>query len=524
MAYPDQEVFTNEARHVFEAFRARGMESRILAGDGPLLGGRAGNWSFSAGALTEVDDAAEAASALRMAGSRTPKGSDLVLYVGDHGMTSNRHFFVGPPGGAGDPDDTGVVFTMNPFASLLKWGEIVDSARRGLPSESSLKIIASACFSGGVHRAVARNEKSCALAATDYLSVSWFSLKPNITNFDSLVAEQVRKAGFDPDRSGKSSLMEAYFYALEHDALNGVRPSISSFDYVDQVLQEGPYHPEREAEAGWREEVGSMVESCQSAPFGPRLVDPKALSNVMDLYRAIRQAEANADWNDIPESLRRVHAAALSGAKGRGLEGLSSAVSGKEARESERKIAELRRKWESLEDPTSAPALLKFHQFTQAGVGAEWDVNERAIDAKRRELSELSGKRADAERDADGAVFFRPRKSWADLQARWAEERGKESLERLEQRRKELLKANPGIDRQYSGLLRDRDSHVARVWREVDSAYQVLRNSVELPTRRQQHVAVLEEKMTRVARFMRSATEKQKKKYLSLLNCELEDL
>jgi hypothetical protein len=524
---PDRASFADESRDIWNALKKRGYSGKLILGSS--FGDPLGDWSY-AKEQTEVRKTGGGTLDLLESEARAVKpGENLVMYVGDHGISKNGWI---EGGGPGNPAKTGMVMSMLPFGAFASWPDVVARTRQGLPKNSSLKIIAGPCFSGGVHAAVAKVDGACAISSSDYLSVGYSSISKDDQNFDEAVAEQLASVKFDPDKSGKTSLMEAWLYGLEKDfELSGARSGISSFDFVDSVLKEGPYHGDREELSGWEVEVGDAVNSCSNAPFDMSPIRMSSFKDFEKISQQIQEDSKEGDWNDIPEELRKIHEKAI---ERRGFLGdVFSARDLKELRQANQSLddkaqsAELKailEEWKARNDPNGPAPVREYFKILDQKGGRELLALNEKIQVAEDLYRERDRDYKLASATLRSAWFFVEKKAEVTVSANEKRLGALVDLRKLQLEKNALLSKSPGLEEKLTKAEAARNTYTAELQKKLRERYSKLRlrrPSLELKEAR---VAMLREKMVRVARFMKQATPAQKEKYLSLLKCELEDI
>lgn len=523
---PDRASFADESKTIWEALKKKNYSGTLIIGSNGR-GAPLGNWNYAQKQSVNATRSGSALDALRTEASKVEPGNHLVMYVADHGVSKNG--WAGD-GGPGKPSNTGMVMAPQ-HGTFVSWPEVVSATKEKLPKGSSLKIIAGPCFSGGVHAAVAKTANACAISSSDYLSVGYSAGSRLDTNFDEAVGDQLTKNPFDPDKSGKSSLMEAYFYSLEKDFdLSGARSAISSFDFVDSILKEGPYHKARVKLDSWRSEVGNEIKTCANAPFGVAMIKAPFVQDISKILDKYEESEAKGDWNDIPKELRNIFQAATEerGFKDsvfgpRDLKDLRNANSRLNKKTRVAELATIRKDWAKRDDPNSSPAVKEFHHVLENLGGRQLQtLDSQALENENR-LRTLNRDYHGAVSGLQSAIFF-VKNEIARVDETNQKRLGKLREQRkVEAERKSILEKTPGLRERLATAENGRNQHLAELQGKLRERHEKLTGPSDLDMK-EARVAVLREKMVRVARFMKAANPSQKAKYLSLLKCELEDL
>lgn len=180
--------------------------------------------------------------AIQALGKQMKPGDTLNLFGLDHG------------GWATDPKDpltasivldpgrlsTNVSFLLGgklPFNRLLAF------LKTSLPAEAPVRMISVMCFGGGIHHVSQALSHGCSASQTDYQTVA-------TTGLGEEYLESFLKRGFSTNGPWglhvvpSASLYEAHLAGILKDDANS-NQSLSSEDYVDQILKEGLYseHP-----------------------------------------------------------------------------------------------------------------------------------------------------------------------------------------------------------------------------------------------------------------------------------------
>jgi len=524
---PDRASFADESKDIWNALKKRGYSGKLIMGSS--MGNPLGDWSY-AKEHTEIRKTGGGTLDLLESEARTVKpGENLVMYVGDHGVSKNGWL---EGGGPGSPAKTGMVMSMLPFGAFASWPDVVERTRQALPKNASLKIIAGPCFSGGVHAAVAKVDGACAISSSDYLSVGYSSISPDDQNFDEAVGEQLAKVKFDPDKSGKTSLMEAWLYGLEKDfEISGARSAISSFDFVDSVLKEGPYHSDREQLSGWEVEVGDVVNSCSNAPFDMSPIQMSSFRDFEKISQQIQEDSQRGDWNEIPADLRKIYEKAIDS---RGFLGdVFSSRDLKELRQANQSLddkaqsAELKailEEWKARNDPKGPAPVREYFKILDQKGGRELLALNEKIQLAEGLYREKDRDHKRASETLSSAWFFVEKKAEATVASNQKRLDALVDLRKLELEKDALLLKSPGLEEKLAKAEAARNTYMVELQKKLRERYNKLRLRRPTLESKEARVAMLREKMVRVARFMKQATPAQKEKYLSLLKCELEDI
>lgn len=125
-----------------------------------------------------------------------------------------------------------------------------------------VKIIASHCYGGGINSIAHDLPNVCSASATDYRSFSRAEALGQ-TTYGSKFFNSLNTIRSDLNKDGKVSMWEAHFLGSRHDYVNDWRGEISSFSYVNKILEKGPY----KSRLNWFQELYSSTPETSNWNF-----------------------------------------------------------------------------------------------------------------------------------------------------------------------------------------------------------------------------------------------------------------
>ena len=199
--------------------------------------------------------------------SKKEHSKSLVIFINDHGsptQNTQRNAYI-ERGDDGKLSEVGWDFSKKEWAprkrtnfpispglsrislpagkEYISHQKISDSIRSVTRNYNAVKIIGIHCYSGGTHEIAHKNQNTCSLSSSDYLSPSFSKIYINLYG-EGIIDERNATASnkkFDLNKDGKTSMLEAHFAGLANDNMNFGRNTTSSMAYLDKVLSQGAY-------------------------------------------------------------------------------------------------------------------------------------------------------------------------------------------------------------------------------------------------------------------------------------------
>lgn len=241
-------AFYNNIRYGYETLRSLKITPVVIAKDGTWAIAPEGEKLLSSIAFTRegrhhpnkgrrkpptyppIDGAArdedDFATAMAATGAKENRDT-ILLYLDGHGSA---------PISPGAPS-TAAISGWNERVAYLALKRKIDR----LPDGVGVKIVDTACFSGGVHSISRDLPGVCSASTTNHMKPSFGTSGKGKAEGQDLFAkgfwDHVR------ERKGRTSLAEAALAGFQADSINLNEGRLSSFDYVDFVLRRGPYDP-----------------------------------------------------------------------------------------------------------------------------------------------------------------------------------------------------------------------------------------------------------------------------------------
>ena len=167
------------------------------------------------------------AIAIQKAVKDLPPGEVLKIFISDHGFE---------PSSESKPKSSGLYMSR----AKVTHQDLNELIRDNVPQDRKVILVGAYCYSGGLHNISFENSNVCSAAVTDFRTPAaggnWFTGIPTYGNNFWKSALKLRKAS-----GSKPALYESHVEASRDDFLNDWRGDLSSFAYVDQVLNQGPY-------------------------------------------------------------------------------------------------------------------------------------------------------------------------------------------------------------------------------------------------------------------------------------------
>lgn len=556
---PDKPFFADSSKSIWDSLKSRGYSNELIIGS-PSTISEIGDWTHADGNRTSITTKNALLLKIKTDLKKVTPGDGALLYVGNQGLSLNGRY-----GGrfdrAGDPDNTGFILLdrtasgfpyrpllsdidasrrrrtegkRTPRSSYVPWPELLEAARNALPESSSLKIVSGASYSGGAHKSVSKMRNACALTAVDYQGVAWIPMRSELQEKTGAVeqsfSEQVKNPKFDPDASGRTSLMEAFFYCQENDFSGaGFRVSISSFDYVDSILKEGAYHPNHDftkTQSRWTydDELSSVVRLLNPSSD---IVNNNLPGHINAVIKHMKSYDDPALLSDIPVELRRIYSAAVP-EKGPGpLPNLKRGDIEFKNKFSVERLERLKQQWVDANDTEKRAEAKRRLERLLAAPGAQEIMS--ASDDYEKQLVTVESMRAEvriAKAYLADAWLFKSKEAAALESAKLNLDSEQRKLDKIEADRRALASKYPGLLEAIQGAQAAGNSNKDEIYQNLKKAYKDLEqefrgNLLSIAAAR---AGVLRERMLRVSKFMRTASREQIDVYLRLLKCELEDI
>lgn len=221
-----------ERERYTRAFTLASEGSRKMGHD-VIVASTNGSWSLpGTEEILPANNEDEISDAIKAASARLREGDTFVVNISGHGGPPDDELL---PGRAwirlNSPDSSSGHMTFREFGQTLVWL---------VPKGVTIKLMTDVCFGGGIHQISFNFDHVCSASLGDFRSPTWWG--PRRPAYAVGFWEQLVHKKVDVSKETVSNLYEAHTAGfLKDGGLNWGRGSISSFDYVDFVLKEGPY-------------------------------------------------------------------------------------------------------------------------------------------------------------------------------------------------------------------------------------------------------------------------------------------
>lgn len=230
--------YYNDVRRAYETLKAQNKPTTVIAKDGSWKLAQQSTETLSSYSLTEegkkrtptgigVPDYPPIQSSARgiedvisAVKKMNPKdGDSVVIYFTAHGNAPRN------------PDDPSTA-TIIGWNEEYEFNQLADALAK-LPKGVKLKLISTTCFSGGIHSIARKLNNVCSSSTTNHL---YESSAGDYQEF------RFNKGLWDTFSKTKSpSFAQANLEGFKGDDANFNLGRLSSFDYIDWVLKDGPY-------------------------------------------------------------------------------------------------------------------------------------------------------------------------------------------------------------------------------------------------------------------------------------------
>ncbi len=165
----------------------------------------------------------------------------------DYGGYGNSYDKNSGHGGAGSSKDKTPVNdgleTEDPHhpssAHKITNAKLLEMLKKHVPETSRVKLVGIQCFPGGLHSVAFDLPNACASTSTDFKTAT--NSLPDYNYYGKGFWEEFKNQHNDLDKDSKTSLFEAHLSGAASDIYNDGAATLSSSDYINYVLHEGPY-------------------------------------------------------------------------------------------------------------------------------------------------------------------------------------------------------------------------------------------------------------------------------------------